>query len=71
MASIRSDREHWTRMVAVEVRQKTLGSDGCGRGLARNTETHMVAVEVTAQRQRGGEGGGVREGEGQGQGGDT
>ena len=34
---MRSGREHWARMVAVEVRQGTLGADGRGCGPAGNT----------------------------------
>ena len=34
---LRSGREHWAQMVAVEVRQRTLGSDGRGWGLAGTT----------------------------------
>ena len=34
---MRSGREHWARMVVVEVRQGTLGVDGRGWGPAGNT----------------------------------
>ena len=34
---MRSGREHWARMVVVEVRQGTLGADGRGWGPAGNT----------------------------------